>query len=158
MTGLLGVPDGLPGQRGDHAPAARGEVLEPGGVQRAVRLAQRLPQLQEPPALLRFRAQQQVGRPGSQGRAARGTEPAVVLGAAVGPCGGGQLRTPGDEAGRWRGVQLVESRLRPAPAVAPGVRALVPHASQPPPRRPVPHAGERGITASGNLGVRRVCG
>ncbi|MER6045873.1 hypothetical protein ABT136_34985, partial [Streptomyces sp. NPDC001856] len=72
-----GEPRRLPGQLGDDKAALDGQLLDPGPVQRAVRLPQRLPQLQEPPALPGLGAQQQVRRPGRQRRAAgvRGGRP-----------------------------------------------------------------------------------
>lgn len=89
VPGLAGQLRGLPGERGDDAPALGGEFLEPGGVQGAVCLAQCLPQFQEAPGLLRAGARQQVRRPGRERgrraawmRRASSLRPAVLAAAA----------------------------------------------------------------------------
>ncbi|MFF2206282.1 transposase [Streptomyces sp. NPDC058145] len=79
MSGLAGELRGLPGQGGYDTAALREEILQSVGVQRTVSLPQCLPQVKELLALFRLGAQQKVRRPGCEGGATGGMDPAGIV-------------------------------------------------------------------------------
>jgi hypothetical protein len=153
VPGLAGELGGLPGQSGDDTAALRGEIFETVGVQGLVGLAQRLSQFQELPALLRPGAQQQVRRPGREGGAAVGMDPAGIVHPAGRFRSGGQRLPSGDEVGRRRGVELVEGGFHVVPSATPAAFARVQrlHTSGPPSCHSV-HSDS--MTSSSSLPVR----
>ncbi|WP_445054406.1 hypothetical protein [Streptomyces sp. SAS_269] len=125
VSGLAGELRGLPGQGGYDTAALREEILQSVGVQRTVSLPQCLPQVKELLALFRLGAQQKVRRPGCEGGATGGMDPAGIVHPAGCLRGGGRRLLSGDEVGRRRGVQLVEDGFHVLPCAAPAVASRV---------------------------------